>query len=82
MFWPSVLAGQLPLRSVLCRTVHGGTVLDHGLGVLAGGNIDFCIYEHTCTRRAFYVSLRPCASSMLRLWRQVSSGFENGLSSS
>ena len=53
MFWHSVVAGQLPLRSVLCRTLRGGTVLDHGLGILAGGNIDFCIYEHTCTRRAF-----------------------------
>jgi hypothetical protein len=38
MCWPSVLAGQLPLRSVLCRAVRGGTVLDHGLGILAGGN--------------------------------------------
>jgi hypothetical protein len=35
MFWPSVLAGQLPLRSVLCRTVSGGTVLDHGLEICA-----------------------------------------------
>jgi hypothetical protein len=38
MFWHSVVAGQLPLRSVLCRAVRGGTVLDHGLGILAGGN--------------------------------------------
>jgi hypothetical protein len=76
MFWHRVLAGQLPLRSVLCRAVRGGTVLDHGLGIFAGGNIDFCIYEDICRRRAFYVSLRPCASSMLRLWRQVSSGLE------
>jgi hypothetical protein len=82
MFWHSVLAGQLPLRSVLCRAVRGGTVFEHGLGILAGGNIDFCIYEDICSRRAFYVSLRPCASSMLRLWRQVSSGRENGLGSS
>jgi hypothetical protein len=38
MFWHSFLAGQLPLRSVLCRTVRGGTVFEHGLGILAGGN--------------------------------------------
>ena len=57
MFWHFVLAGQLPLRSVLCRTVRGGIVLDHGLGILAGGNMDCCIYEDICRRRAFYVSL-------------------------
>ena len=43
VFWHSVLAGQLPLRSVLCRAVRGGTVFDHGLGILAGGKIDLCI---------------------------------------
>ena len=47
MFWHSFLAGQPPVRSVLCRTVRGGTVSEHGLRILAGGKIDFCTYEHT-----------------------------------
>ena len=41
MFWLSVLAGQLPLRSFPRRAVRGGTVLDHGLGILASRNIVF-----------------------------------------
>ena len=41
MFWPSVLAGQLPLRRFLCRAVRGGTVLDNGLGILASRNMVF-----------------------------------------
>jgi hypothetical protein len=54
MFRPSVLAGQLPLRSVLCRAVRGGTVLDHGLGILAGNGNQ---RAKACYQSALYVSV-------------------------